>query len=387
MIFAEILFWIAVYLLFHSYLFYPFFVFVASRFIKRDFRFDEDYKPSVSVLIAAYNEKDHVAETIKKIMASDYNQDKMEILVGSDNSNDGTNEILVELSQSHSNLKVFIFRERRGKAIVLNDLVKLSNNEILVFVDANTFYDPAAIGEMVKYYQDSRIGGVSGKLLFVEDNSNDRLNVETNYWKAESIIKEFEGKIGYLIGANGGIYSIRKELYAVVPDKYSISDDLYISIKILEQKKYFLYNKNAIGRELTTTNHKAEFNRRIRYNFFFVSTISSIKKLLKPEYGLVAFMLWSHKIIRWFTSVIFIVLFLTNLFLQFSSQFYYAIFICQVIFYAIGIMGYFLLSWKSKFNIPMLVYYFIFTNVAMLLGIIKFFTSKQGAVWTTVREK
>ena len=128
-----------------------------------------------------------------------------------------------------------MYNERRGKAIVLNDLVKSSSNEILVFVDANTFYDRAAIREMVKYYQDPRVGGVSGRLLFVEEKSNDRLNVETNYWKAESIIKELEGKIGYLIGANGGIYSIRKELYSIVTDKYSISDDLYISLKILEQ--------------------------------------------------------------------------------------------------------------------------------------------------------
>ena len=133
MIFIEIIFWASVYLLIHSYLLYPFFIFVTSLFVKRDFRSDENYKPTVSVLIAAFNEKDHIAETIHKIMASNYDTNKFEVLVGSDDSNDGTNEILSGLSKQYSNLNVSLFDERRGKAIVLNDLVKLSNNEILVF--------------------------------------------------------------------------------------------------------------------------------------------------------------------------------------------------------------------------------------------------------------
>jgi poly-beta-1,6-N-acetyl-D-glucosamine synthase len=184
----------------------------------------------------------------------------------------------------------------------LNDLVKESSSDILIFADGNTIYHRDAIKNMVRYYADPKIGGVSGKLILLEfEDSISSGSQEKKYWDLESWLKEQEGNLGILIGANGGIYSVRKELFIPMPIDFPVMDDFYITLKVLEQKKYFIYAKDALAEEFTAPTIASEFNRKIRNNSINLSTIRAVKKLLNPKFGLAAFGLWSHKIIRWYT--------------------------------------------------------------------------------------
>lgn len=381
-LFLEIIFFVTALLLIHSYLLYPMSIWILTIIINRNYSTDTSFQPKVSILISAYNEEKVIEKTIRQLVNSSYDQDKMEIIVGSDNSTDRTNDILKSLAEEVPNLKIHLFRERSGKPKVLNEITGYAQGEILIFCDANTLYDREAVSNLVKYYKDPRIGGVSGKLVLIEfDESKEAGSQETKYWDAETWLKHQEGKLGILIGANGGIYSIRKEFFTKVPTAHPVMDDFYISLKILEQGKDLLYAKEAVAEELTAPSLKAEFNRKIRNNSISLLTLQAIKKLLKPSAGLAAYGLWSHKIIRWYSPVLLILLLISNIFLlQENIYFEYALYI-QLSFYAAAVIGYLLKIIGIRLTPLLLCFYFVMTNVAMLIGIYKYLTGKQTAFW------
>ncbi len=382
MIILSILFFSSLFLLLHSYLLYPFSIWALSKFVNKKYFSDNNFLPEISILISAYNEEKVIENTIRTLQKCYYPKEKVEILVGSDNSRDKTNEILEKLSQEFQNIKVFNFNHRRGKPHVINDLVKEAKGEILIFCDANTLYGKEAIKNLVKNYKDSRIGGASGKLNLREfEKSKKSGSQEKIYWDMEIWLKEREGKLGILIGANGGIYSIRKEYFEKIPTDHPVMDDFFISLKILEKKKAFLYLENAIAEEFIAPSIKAEFYRKIRNNSIMMSTIKTIKALLNPKLGLVSYALWSHKIIRWFTPVLLILIFFSNLFLLNESFFFNIFFLIQVIFYLSACVGYLFKKLNIQITPLLISFYFVMTNVAMLIGIIKFLFKKQTSFW------
>lgn len=369
-------------LILHSYIIYPFSIWLLSIMTNKNYTSDNSVKPIVSVLISAYNEEKVIENTIRKLFESNYPVDKIEVIVGTDKSEDNTNDILGLLSKEYSNLKILKFNERRGKASVLNDLFKVANGSVLMFCDANTIYKPDAISKLVCYYCDEKVGGVSGKLKLQDfEESIQSGSQEKRYWDAETWLKEKEGKLGILIGANGGIYSIRRELFSELPINYPVMDDFYLSLKVLEKGKDFLYIKDAIAEEFTAPTIKAEFHRKIRNNSVNLFTIKPIKNVLKPVYGLRAYGLWSHKIIRWFSPVLLIGLFLSNIILFNQSLFFKVFFFAQLLFYLSAIFGFFFKRIKIFIKPLLLAYYFCMTNIAMLIGLIKFLFNKQTPFW------
>jgi len=331
-----------------------------------------------------FYEEDIIASTIENFLKLDYDPDKIEFVIGSDHSTDRTNEILSSFGQKYNNFKILLFENRRGKSHVLNDLIKLTKGDILVFSDANTLYEKNALTELVKCYIDPKVGGVSGKLVLIDNDINNS-NHEANYWNYEAWIKSSEGKMGILIGANGGIYSIRRELYTEIPTEYPVIDDLFISLKVLEKGKYFLYEKKAIAIEEVAPETSIEFNRKIRINASDLSTLSYIKELLHPQKGLIAFALWSHKVIRWFTPVFLLLVLFSNFFLYKNGEFYSFFFLAQAIFYLSALIGYILSKIKVNLIPFSLSYYFTLINIALFIGIIKFITGKQTAYWQSTK--
>ncbi|OGU75157.1 MAG: hypothetical protein A2V93_02425 [Ignavibacteria bacterium RBG_16_34_14] len=381
MIILFILFFSSLLLLLHSYILYPISVWVLTIFIKKKFSEDNNYLPNISILISVYNEEKVINKTLRTLQNCYYPKEKVEILVGSDNSTDKTNDILEKLSQEFENIKVFNFNKRRGKPHVINDLAEAAKGEILIFCDANTLYDKEAIKNLVKNYNDARIGGVSGKLNLIDfEKAKKSGSQEKIYWDAETWLKKQEGKLGVLIGANGGIYSIRKEYFEKIPTIHPVMDDFYISLKVIEKRKAFLYINDAIAEEYTAP-IRAEFNRKIRNNSIMMSTIKVIKRLLNPSFGLIAYGLWSHKIIRWFTPILLLLIFVTNYALINEGAFYRYFFLIQLLFYVSSIVGYIFI--KLNVNVvPLLMsFYFVMTNAAMFIGLVKFLFKKQTAFW------
>lgn len=377
-----IIFFLCLLLLIHSYILYPLSIWIISIIAKKKYLTENNFVPNVSIIISVYNEEKVIEKTIRNFLQSDYDLRKIEFVIGSDNSIDSTNEIIHQLQKEIPAIKFFPFPVRRGKSHVLNDLVQEASSEILVFSDANTNYHKDAIKNLVKYYADPRVGGVSGKLNLIEFKEFIHSgSQEIKYWNFETWLKEKEGKLGKLIGANGGIYSLRKKYFVRIPTENPIVDDFYLSLKVLEQKRDFLYLKDARADEITAPSLVAEFKRKIRGNANILSTIKTIKKLFYPSYGLVTYSLLSHKLIRWFTPIILLIIFITNLFLYISFNLYQYFLIAQLIFYFSGILGYLLNKINFRIQPLLLIFYFVMTNTAMFIGLIQFLLGKNTAFW------
>ena len=278
---VEFVFFLVLYLLIHSYLVYPISIFIFGSITKKNIIRDPNYLPEITIIISVYNEENVIENTLRQFLKTDYDHTKIQFVIGSDQSTDNTNNIIDSLKNEIPNLEFIRFNERRGKSRVLNDLIKCAKGEILIFSDANTIYSPDAISKLVSYYSDNNVGGVSGRLLLLDhEKAFESGNLESKYWGIENWIKENEGKLGYLIGANGGIYSIRKDLFIPIPTDSPVADDFLISLKILEQNKLFLYEKTAIASEEIASDIKIENKRRIRNNAIDLSSIKYIKDLV-----------------------------------------------------------------------------------------------------------
>lgn len=375
---VEWIFWLCGFLVVYTYAFYPALLLVLSIFRRKPRVVDENYFPALSLLIAAYNEEAVMAEKLENCAALDYPEEKLEILIGSDGSDDRTNEIVT--SRARPGVRLFAFQQRRGKAAVLNDLAAAATGEILVFSDANSMYRRDAILRLVSHFAGTEVGGVCGRLVLLSDESQIDAEGERFYWDYENYLKSLEGKIKTVFGANGAIYAIRKRFYWPLPAEKVIADDFLIPLKIVERGYDVLYDKDAVACELAAPNLGAEFKRKVRIGAGNFHGIREILPLLNPARGFVAFALWSHKIIRWFVPFLLLAIFFTNLALLGTAA-YNVLFALQVFFYGIAFF-----SWqldRRGVQLPLLIYpyYFVTVNFALLLGFFKFLTGSQKPAW------
>ncbi len=376
-----VIYFFLIFLILNSYLLYPILIFLVAKFSKRKMS-ENSSSFNISILISAYNEEKVIEKRIRNILEQNYDLNKIEILVGSDNSNDNTNEILKRLSAEIPQLKIFIFDYRQGKAGVLNFLSEKASNEILVFTDANTEFDKNALRNLVRYFENKDVGGVSGKLILIDNEDKLRKGVEEKrYWEYETFIKTAEGKLGILIGANGGIFAIRKNLFEKIPMDKPVTDDFFISLNVVKKGYEFLYEPDAIAYEEIPQNIETEFRRKVRFASTNFQTISFFKSLLFNKNILISYAFWSHKIIRWFLPIILIFLFLLNLILvNYHSIFKYFLYL-QIIFYGLGLSNYFLNKLKIRIPVLSLLTYFFITNFALLIGFIRFLRKKHSVIW------
>lgn len=382
---TEILLFVFVFsvlLIFSSYLFYPVSLALLVKLFSGKNNQVTGFAPKTSILIAAYNEEKCIKNTILRLLESDFDLGKMEILVGSDNSSDATNSIVDGISKQYPQVRLIAFSQRNGKAKIMNELYKMAAGEILVFCDANTLYQKDALKKMVELYADNSVGGVSGRLVLNKiEKAMDSGSKELSYWNYETIIKTLEGKLGMLIGSNGGIYSIRKEFYAPPMTNPLTADDLFTTMKVLEQRKKFLYRKDAIAEEDMAPSVEAEFNRKVRITTTNISTIKPLAKLLSPSYGLVAYGFWCHKIIRWFSPFLFVIALISNALLFTSSNLLMYALLIQLGFYFAALAGSLLKLVGIKIQPLLLCSYFVMTNIALMIGIFKFLANQKFTVW------
>lgn len=371
-----------IFLILHSYCFYPLIINLIARKRKEDI-FELNNDKTISILIAAYNEEKVIAQRIENIAKQNYDKQNIEVLIGSDCSIDKTNDLLLELKARYSFLKVFLFQERQGKALILNKLVEHAKNEILVFTDANTIFDNSALLELASSFRDEKTGGVSGRLVLKTSLEKNTIE-EDKYWTYETTVKLAEGKLGILIGANGGIFAIKRSLYRLIPKK-AVTDDLFISLAVLSQGYQFLYNAKALAYEDTAKNEVQEYQRKVRFSATNFQTLFYFLDLLTLKNPLLSFAFFSHKLIRWLVPLLLIFIFIINIFLMKKIIIFSIPFILQVLFYLFGLIGYILSLLKLKIFPFSLIYYFILANIAIIIGGIKFIRGKHTVIWQSTK--
>lgn len=257
--------------------------------------------PSVSVLIAAYNEEKHIGARIENLLGLDWPDERTSIRIGIDGSADRTSEIAKQWASDHPNIQVYDFPERRGKVAILKDLVAESDQEVLVFTDANTAFKPDVLRRLISPLKDSFIGGVCGRLLLRGEEK------EGVYWRWETRLKVMESSLDSCLGANGAIYAIRRSLFwENIPDN-TIVDDFVIGMKIREQGWRMIYEPLALAEEDLPTVTQ-EWVRRVRIGAGDYQALRLCAKCLLLRHQRFAWIFWSHKVLRWFTPHILLIL-------------------------------------------------------------------------------
>jgi len=372
------IFFIASFLVLYTYFLYPAILFLTGKIVPRRKRNTRpDYLPKVSLLIAAYNEEKVIREKVENSLNIDYPREKIEIIVASDGSDDRTNEIVS--SYREKGVKLFAYKSRRGKMELINKSIPKTEGKIVVLSDANTMYQPQTIKELVKHFPDPQIGCVCGELKLHSPGGNSTGDGEELYWRYETFLKRFEGARGALLGANGGIYAIRRELFEPLPAEVII-DDFVIPMKIAAKGYQVIFEPRAIASEETCGNIRDEFTRRVRIGAGNFQAIGLTSRLLNPFRGFIAFAYWSHKIIRWFVPFLLIIMFSLNIFLL-RYPFYLLIFILQGVFYLSAATGFITERIGLKKNIFYIPLYFVAMNASFLLGFFRFVTGKQKVTW------
>src|SRR3989338_4252462 len=306
MILLELIFWSGLFLLFYSYLGYPLFLIIISKMLPlKPLRKREDVRcPTVSILIAAYNEEKVIGDKLKNCLALDYPAELLEIYVGSDGSSDKTNDIVREYAEKEKRIHLLEF-PRTGKSGVLNKTMAYIKSEIVVFSDANTEYIRDALVNLVKHFSDEKVGCVCGRLIYRNPEEVVSGKGESVYWRYETALKKMESRLGYIAGANGAIYAIRRELFEPLPTG-TINDDFMISMRIVQEGFKSVYDENAIAYEDVAPNMESEFRRHVRDGAGHYIAVYHLLRLLNPFLGLRSFIYWSHKLLRWIAPFVLI---------------------------------------------------------------------------------
>ena len=341
----------------------------------------KDILPEISILIAAYNEAKNIDRKILNTVNLDYPQDKVEILVGSDGSSDDTCKIVER--HAAAGVRLFKFQANRGKTAVQNDLVSASTGEILVFTDAASLLPPDAIRKLVRQFADAGIGCVAGKMRFVDTDHNLTTRSQGLYWRYEVKLREWESKLGRLIGVDGPLYAVRRDCYQPLEDH--IISDLMTPLIVLANGKKVVIDPGAMVDEDPTTKTHQEYATRRRITLRGLVGLYSFKHMLNPfKYPFLSLQLVLHKILRWCVGVLLSINFLACLGLL--DYWFFKIWLCMVILFFIAAA----LGWIGEhygFSIKLLSipYYFILINAAATAGIIDFFRNKKAVTWVPVR--
>ena len=383
MIFWEYVFWISGFIIFYNYLGYALIVFALKPFQKKNtFSPPQHDYPTVSFIVAAFNEEDCIEKKILNSLQQVYPQDKIEFIFITDGSTDSTPEII----SNYSSILLLHSKERKGKTAALNRAVLHAKNEILIFSDANTILNKEATFTISKHFFDQKVGGVAGekKVIAPENEDENAASSEGLYWKYESFLKKLDSGFYTVVGAAGELFSVRKNLYEPVAPEV-ILDDFIISMKIAQQGYRIVYEPGAFAMELPSVSIQDEKKRKIRIAAGGFQAMTMLPEaLFFWKHFKLSFLYISHRVLRWTLTPLCLILALVSSFALSVLSFvfiYKILFLLQLLFYASGFVYKTLPGIGKKFSAFKLTYYFTFMNISVFQGFFRFLQRKQTAVW------
>lgn len=373
---ARICFWLSIFLIIYPSIIYPSLVFllglIRPRPVKRC-----SWLPFVTVLIPAYNEAQNIAATIQNKLNQDYPRDRLAIIVISDGSTDDTDDIAREYSCQ--NVRLLRREHRQGKAAALNEAVRYARGEVLVFSDANSFFSPDAIRRLMENFADPEVGYVTGNLAYTVQSPGIAGKGCSAYIKYENALRILETRVSSIIGVNGGVDAIRRELYSDVPRQ--LITDFVLPLHVISTNHRVVYDERVHSFEAANSELGSEFRMRVRVALRALQGIHYMRRLCNPfNYPRPAFSLISHKVIRYFCFVFLLIALITNLMVV-STPVYAAFFIVQIIAYLLALLG--LRKSLSRLfpKLTLVPAYFFMTNLAFAVAAFKFLQGETMATW------
>jgi len=387
---VKIILWVLIFIVFYAYLGYGILLFIIIKIrrmlgLRKIFKGNEDYEPEVTLLVAAYNEKDYIDAKVKNSLEQSYPKEKIKNVWVTDGSDDGTPELL----KKYDGVTVYHKDERAGKIAAMNRGMDFVDTPIVIFSDGNTTLGKDAVKEIVKLFRNPKVGCVSGEKRIYQKGKDAAAGAgEGIYWKYESTLKKWDAELYSVVGAAGELFAIRSELYQHV-EKDTLLDDFIISLRVAKKGYTIQYNPEAYAIETASANVEEELKRKIRISAGGIQSILRLPELLNPfKYGILSFQYISHRVLRWTLaplSLLFI--FLLNLVISINigffnlSNIYTYLFWGQIAFYLLALIGWYLENKKIKIKILFIPYYFFIMNLSVYLGFNRFIKGKQSVKW------
>ena len=377
----EFLFWFSFFLLFYIYFGYPLAIKAVAAVRPRPVHKLDDFQPKVSILIAAFNEAKDIEATLCNKLEQDYPKHLMEILVISDESDDGTDQI-VETVAEGAPCPVYLYRQvpRQGKTAGLNTLYQHATGDILLFSDANSQWDPQALQKLVSNFSDPEVGYVTGKMVYVNKDGSLVGDGCSAYMKYENWLRYQETLVGSVVGVDGGIDAMRKSLYQ--PLRADQLPDFVQPLKVVEQGARVVYEPEALLKEEALSDSGSEFSMRVRVSLRALSALKDMAHVVNPvNHGLYALQLHSHKLLRYYAFIPLALLAITNTVLASDNTWYLLAFIGQAAFYLLAWCGH---QQKDNPDLPPSIgisYYFVLLNTACLQAALAFARGEKKVIW------
>ncbi len=368
----------------HSYVFFPLILDLLSsskELIDPVFEETDENLPTISILLAVYNEEKVIEEKLRSTFKTSYPIHKIEFLIGSDASTDQSNEIIRKYAAILPQVKLIEFEGRTGKSGIINRLAELAKNEIFVLTDANVFFKESTLYQLVKRYKNPEIALVGGNILNRRFKKDGISLQEKSYLSRENKIKYQEGLLwGAMIGAFGGCYSIRASYFAPVPRNFFM-DDFYITMHALENGGKTLNELDALCYEDVSNKISEEFRRKVRISIGNFQNFGRYARLLWPPWNGRAFAFWSHKVFRWLGPFFLLLMLASSGYLGMKTFFFMLLFLGQVLLMLLPIVDTMLKKLNIHVSLLRFISHFYLMNLALLIGFIKYAKGVESNVW------
>jgi cellulose synthase/poly-beta-1,6-N-acetylglucosamine synthase-like glycosyltransferase len=374
--------WGALLLVGYVYVGYPILLWIITRLRQRAV-LQDDVAPTVTLLVSAFNEARVIGSKLENALSLDYPSDRLEIMVISDASTDGTDSIVESFAER--GVKLLRMPKRQGKTAGLNAAVGEARGEIIVFSDANILYQKDVIQKLVRNFADSNIGCVTGNSCYAENFESAAHIQENNYWRYEQTIRSLESQLGSTVGGDGAIFAIRRDLYTHLPS--DAINDLVIPLQIVARGYRAIFEPTAMGFEPSAGDFAGEFRRKRRIVNRSWRGVRSVAQVLDPRVvGIFAWQVWSHKVLRWLMLPM-VLSVAIGCFIAFPAGLIYRIgafgFIASLVIAGIGGLAKDSLGRLTRLAHGL--FYFYMVNLAAFFGIVMAIFGRVEVVWTPER--
>lgn len=337
------------------------------------------FEPTVTILIAAYNEQEVIGATIENKLALEYPSEKLEIIVISDSSEDLTDSIVC----SYTDKGVMLIRQepRAGKTSALNLAVPRVQSDIIVFSDANSLYAPDALRHLVSNFADPSVGYVTGNMIYANPDGTPIGEGCSAYMRYENRLRLFETTIGSVVGVDGGIDAMRTKLYS--PLNADQLPDFVQPLKVVEQGYRVVYEPEALLWEPSLKASGDEYRMRVRVSLRAFWALFDMRQLLGLGVNaLFAWQLWSHKTLRYLCVVFLLGALAANILLVNEGLFFVTFLVLQAACYLAALVAPLLGSNGMVGRVCTFARYFLLLNIAAGHALIKFLMGKKQVIWT-----
>ncbi len=336
--------------------------------------------PSLSVVMAVHNEERVIRKKIESVLSSDYPPHLMEIVIGSDASNDGTDEAIAEMAAGNGRIRLIRGGTRQGKPAMINRLVAEADGEIIIVTDANVIFTPLTVKRLAEPFVNNRVGLCDATPLTQRVNNRGVGRQENLYSRMETALKRAEGELwGAMPGPYGGCYAIRRSIFPVLPENILV-DDLYAGLTVLKKSYRSLNIPEAIVSEDTQPDMRQQYKRRVRIATGSYQNLFHFGLLPSKRAGVIITLI-SHKVLRWLSPLLILIFIMTTIILSSGSNLYLCLLSALLIFLILSAFD-LLLDRKGKQIIfQRYLTHFLLMNLALATGFVKAVRGVESGIW------